>query len=133
MCLWKLDFSDKNKICTDFLSALGILRCRTGASFYSITSWIKSIHDFSFFCMTNRHVILLPFCGLCPHPASGISLGFSGNTLNADGISLGRLPFHLEPPWLFLFINTGSAFPHTGRSAGSVPGPSPGISASTFL
>ena len=72
-------------------------------------------------------------CGLCPHPASGIRLEFSGNTLNADGIRLGRPPFHLEPPWLFLFINTGSAFPHTGRSAGSVPGPSPGISASTFL
>ena len=74
---------------TDFLSALGILRCRTGASFYSITSWIKSIHDFSFFCMTNRHVILLPFCGLCPHPASGIRLGYYGNNINADGTRLG--------------------------------------------
>jgi len=29
--------------------------------------------------------------GLCPHPASGIRLGFSGNTFNADGIRLGRL------------------------------------------
>ena len=29
-------------------------------------------------------------CGLCPHPTSGIRLGFSGNTTNTDGIRLER-------------------------------------------
>jgi len=28
--------------------------------------------------------------GLRPYPASGIRLGFSGNTANADGIRLGQ-------------------------------------------
>jgi hypothetical protein len=28
------------------------------------------------------------FCGLCPHPVSGIRLGISGNTANVDGVRL---------------------------------------------
>ena len=31
----------------------------------------------------------MPFHGLCPHPAFGIRLGFSGNNINAGGIRLG--------------------------------------------
>jgi len=36
--------------------------------------------------MKNKALFDYLFCGLCPHPASGISLGLPGNTLNADGI-----------------------------------------------
>ena len=95
---------------------------------YSITTGGFFIHCYLIFSYQNKDISKSAFCGLCPHPASGIRLGFSGNTLNADGIRLGRLPFHLEPPWLFLFINTVSAFLRIGRSAGSAPGPSRGIS-----
>ena len=45
--------------------------------------------DSNFFHQNEAFLGLL-FRGLCPHPASGIRLGFSGNTVNADGIRLGR-------------------------------------------
>ena len=38
------------------------------------------------FLHENKSIDCLFFRGLCPHPASGIRLGFLGNTINADGI-----------------------------------------------
>jgi len=30
--------------------------------------------------------MIIAFCGLCPHPTSGIGLEISGNNINAEGI-----------------------------------------------
>ena len=55
-------------------------------SIYSLTTIGLFIHLISFFCTKNKALYDYLFRGLCPHPASGIRLEFSGNTLNADGI-----------------------------------------------
>ena len=102
------------------------------SSIYSITTTTLFIHPPPIFLHQKKGISKTAFCGLRPHPASGIRLGSSGNTSNASGIRLGRLTFYPEPPWTFLFINTGSAFPHIIQSAGLVPDPSHGISESIF-
>ena len=47
------------------------------------------IHVLLFLDMTKAAFKLLLFCGLRPHPASGIELEVSGNNINADEIGLG--------------------------------------------
>ena len=59
-------------------------------------------------------------------------MGDSGNIIDADGIRMGTAAFLSEyaaPD--FPFTDTGSAVLRRGLSAGSVPGPSFGISGST--
>ena len=63
-------------------------------SVYSITTAGFFIHHYLIFLHQNKNISKIAFCGLCPHPAAGIRLGLSGNTLNADGIGLGRLHFN---------------------------------------
>jgi hypothetical protein len=60
-------------------------------SIYSITSTGLFIHPVRIFLHENKGILKFTFRGLCPHPASGIKLGFSGNTLDADGIKPGQL------------------------------------------
>jgi len=45
--------------------------------------------------------IIAALCGLRPHPASGIRLGFSGNNTNAEGIRLGWQALSACCPFLF--------------------------------
>ena len=71
-------------------------------------------------------------CGRCPHPASGIRLGFSGNTANANEIRPGHLLDKAWCPGFPFFTGTGEAFPHKGRSSGLTPGPSSYSVASIF-
>ena len=101
-------------------------------SIYSITIVGVLIHPIRIFLHQKNGIPRTAFCGLCPHPASGIRLGFSGNTLNADGIRLGRLSVKVSRPGFFFFINIQSAFPHIIRSTGSAPDPNHGISVSIF-
>ena len=95
---------------------------------YSISTCGQFIQFFGFFCIITRHLYYCFFCGLCPHPTSGIRLGFSGNNTNAEGIRLGWQAFRACCP--SLFTGNWQSFLHTGRLAGSAPGPSSGISAS---
>ena len=82
-------FPDKNQICRILLSIFIVWSCRTFLSIYSIPMWQDLIHIFLFLGMTKMTFKLLLFCGLRPHPASGIELEISGNNINADGIELG--------------------------------------------
>jgi len=45
---------------------------------------------FKFFAHQSNISSRKRICGRCPHPASGIRLGFSGNTANAGGIRPGH-------------------------------------------
>lgn len=51
-------------------------------------------------CISSRNMIR----GRCPHPASGIRLGISGNTANADGIRYGWNVFHKVRRSSFFFL-----------------------------
>ena len=47
------------------------------------------LYIFFVFLHTNQDISSKEdFCGLCPHPVSGIRMGISGNTANVDGIRL---------------------------------------------
>ena len=82
-------YPDKNQICRILLSIFIVWSCRTFLPICSIPMWQDLIHIFLFLGMTKVTFKLLLFCGLCPHPASGIELEVSGNNINADGIKLG--------------------------------------------
>jgi hypothetical protein len=52
----------------------------------SISTLFLFMRVIPFFLYTNQTAAGKYFCGLCPYPASGIEMGSSGNTANADGI-----------------------------------------------
>ena len=56
----------------------------------SISTLLLFMRVIPFFLHTNQTAAGKYFCGLCPYPASGIEMGISENTVNADGIRLER-------------------------------------------
>ena len=102
---------------------------------YSIASSERIIPVFVIFCIIIKTFdIAFLVRGLCPHPASGIRLGFSGNTTNADGIRLEQQTGSIVAVPAFSFIRgTASGALHKGQSAGSEPDPSSDTSVSISL
>jgi len=52
---------------------------------------------------SKQNIALFLFCGLCPHPASGIRLAVLGNNADADGIRPGQRNSFLPLSWLFFY------------------------------
>lgn len=80
-------------------------------SVYSMTIPGIFIQTIPFFCMENQASHSFPFRGPCPHPASGIRVGFSGNTMGADGISRGSRHFECSRPGFPFLQILGQPFP----------------------
>lgn len=87
------------------MSVLCFWGCRISSSIYSITKGKCLIHFFYFFVWQTGIVSYCHFRGLCPHPVSGIRLGFSGNNINADGIRLGWRAFSYAAIPVFLQVS----------------------------
>ena len=83
------------------------LCCRISFLIIVLPDYLFLYIHFNFFAHQSgisRKEIL---CGRCPHPASGIRLGFSGNTANADGIRPGHLLDKAWCPGFSFFTGTG--------------------------
>ena len=78
-------FFDKNKICIIVLSKFLVFCCRIIYLIIVLPIRLRLYLNFKIFCSTNNG-ISNPFSWALPTPGLGNKLGFSGNTINAEGI-----------------------------------------------
>ena len=78
-------FFDKNQICIIVLSKFLVFCCRIIYLIIVLPIRLRLYMNFIIFCSTNNG-ISNPFSWALPTPGLGNKLGFSGNTINAEGI-----------------------------------------------
>ena len=78
-------FFDKNQICIIVLSKFLVFCCRIIYLIIVLPIRLRLYMNFKIFCSTNNG-ISNPFSWALPTPGLGNKLGFSGNTINAEGI-----------------------------------------------
>ena len=78
-------FFDKNQICIIVLSKFLVFCCRIIYLIKVLPIRLRLYMNFIIFCSTNNG-ISNPFSWALPTPGLGNKLGFSGNTINAEGI-----------------------------------------------
>ena len=78
-------FFDKNQICIIVLSKFLVFCCRIIYLIIVLPIRLRLYLNFKIFCSTNNG-ISNPFSWALPTPGLRNKLGFSGNTINAEGI-----------------------------------------------
>ena len=78
-------FFDKNQICIIVLSKFLVFCCRIIYLIIVLPIRLRLYMNFIIFCSTNNG-ISNPSSWALPTPGLGNKLGFSGNTINAEGI-----------------------------------------------
>ena len=78
-------FFDKNQICIIVLSKFLVFCCRIIYLIIVLPIRLRLYMNFKIFCSTNNG-ISNPFSWALPTPGLRNKVGFSGNTINAEGI-----------------------------------------------